>query len=270
MMPQKDMSLPEKRSNIDPDEYIDSACDCWNAAKKESRSNIQLSTFAISNIGSCARRLYYEQLQPGQVRGREQGREGWQMHMGTGIHDVIEKMLTYSHAGSVSTEQEVRMVYGTEHNSEKEITLVGHYDAIVSMPTRNGKYKQQVLLDFKGCNSRAYAMRLKDDNAQPHHVMQVNAYAFIAGVRRFAIVYINRDSGEHQAFIYQTSEALFESCADRLVCINICMRNNIAPEIDCEDWECRYCPCAGHECLGKSAEAEKAADKAKGVKRGIV
>ena len=182
------------------------------------------NVFRISSCAYCSRRIYYKKTCPEKAIPLDKKTKGI-FAIGNIFHDYIQTILPREYL--VSYEKSVERKFD-------EIELVGHYDLLVD----EGGLK---VVDIKTSGARGFHYKIK--GASIYHVVQANAYAYLLNVKKFSILYVNKedfDMVEHEKTL-DVDMAL--RIVEKLKAVYEKIKIEKLPEKDyLEDWECNYCP----------------------------
>lgn len=133
------------------------------------------------------------------------------------VHNALENQLL-KHGYSI--EKEKRYTF-------KDMELIGHPDAL------HDTYS----LELKTCSKLPH-------QALIHHVLQDNAYNFIADKEIGYIAYIQKTIGFVKTFPIKRDKNYFLHILLRAYRLSYCLRHNIVPEPE-PSWLCQYCEYIG-------------------------
>ncbi len=172
------------------------------------------NVFHISEIVMCPSRAYY--VRKLGVRPEMNGK----MLAGTLVHAQIPKIVKgIKDFKDAKYEVEV-------YTSQGQYALKGHCDAITH--DRVWEFK------FTGGDMRKYG-------ASPHHLMQVNAYAWMLDRPSFSIVTINSTTLEVQRHDGQVSAFGYDYLVAKAGEVYKALQDNEPPTGPSYAWECAYC-----------------------------
>jgi hypothetical protein len=196
----------------------------------------------MSSAGECPRKLDYDiQVGPGQTDFKAFMR----MSLGTAAHTFLQVVIKET-------------LQDDFHGAEKEcvfflgsIPVVGHPDGQIS--------SLKATLELKSVSDNTFRMIKNQNIPLPQHIDQANLYASVVGDQNVLIVYINRDTGDMEEFMFPTDEALARAIKSKFM--GVLERSDKKelhkrPYADASEAPCWYCPHVTRCYEGFSAEVE--------------
>jgi len=207
---------------IDFDKLID------NHLFREHRPK-KIGSYYPSEIGSCLRKLYYSYkypipIQPGLVKIFE---------VGNIVHNFIAEVMRSEKNNHVQL-LDSELPFKIEMNG---FTISGRIDDLLLIK-ESGK---KLLVEVKS-TSRVDST----DEAQPHHVMQLQLYMHAIGVKDGAVLYVEKNTLKTRAFPIEYHEGIAAEALNRFNLIHKALTEEKTPQPEARKdheklWMCSYC-----------------------------
>lgn len=224
---------------MDLDSYLDYLRGVIRSTSDKGAYPLKSNQFRLSSIGKCARQLYFEKLYPDKKTEKSLESLGTLL-AGTHIHERFEKwseQYAYQHQSYPNLCISESKGKCTVTKVEGLIEVIGHYDLVID----------DAIVDLKSTSSKS-AFYIKKQGPQRAYIKQANAYAYLLGLKEWALVYIIKDTYEIFGWKAPVSKELYSDNIERLSNIYNCTLTKVPPEPDAEEWECGYCGYS-EECL---------------------
>ena len=196
---------------------------------REPRSKV----LSASEIASCARSLVYS-LNETQKKP-EEPRMLRILDNGNYFHERIEHYVK-----ELAKQNKIKIVIMEERKMDTELNFTGKCDSVVQFQNVLAVKDQDVLLEFKSCNTKKFQML-----TQPldEHIWQVHAYMLLFNVHKALIIYEDKNQHDVKEFLVERNEEMINKIKTKIQMVNRHFKEGTLPdkEYPREDWHCCWC-----------------------------
>ena len=215
----------------------------------------RFNTLYASELGYCARKIYYSITQPKetQIEALEH------FEVGNLIHDhstkIIRNMMENSkghHIANIRSEEPI-MIY----IPDGDVRISGRFDELVEFDDGS-----RLLIEKKSIAKFDY---LVGDRLPKHHLIQAMLYMKALGADACQMVYFMKNKFKTKTFMIEFRQGIFDAAVRKAKDINEHLKEKKIPEAEVKIigkknpdvlWECNFCPYA-QECDKIGLEAKK-------------
>jgi len=207
------------------------------------RKNIKerkIGVYYVSELSMCLRKLYYfykvgEKIDLSTFLLMESGRvmHEWLAEVLKSVNEIDVNGTKYRI--EVSSEQKLSYQIGN-------VLIEGRYDNIITVKISDTK-EEVMLIEVK---TTADLDKIKEP--KPEHIMQLNFYIGLVGLKEGYLLYIDRKNYRYKIFKIKYKKELFDQLVKRAIALHYSLVNNILPDREV-GFRCKYCPFK-NICLG--------------------
>lgn len=213
----------------------------------------RLGNFYPSSVGRCKRSVVYQML--GDASKEIAGRNLLIMENGTYFHERMES--SFAEMGIMIAPElalkdpELKIsgrsdaiiwnyLLDPEEEDEEEIVLYDAHDP--DKEIYRGPANHILIVEFKSINSSNFD-KLPQRNPNPKHMMQLQLYFYLTGIKRGIVYYEDKDTQETKHYTVSYDEKIVDSTIEYIkFCIDHAQREELPPrEGNPLDLMCRYC-----------------------------
>jgi CRISPR/Cas system-associated exonuclease Cas4 (RecB family) len=218
-------------------DFLNKEIDAYLSTERKER---EIGRYYASELGMCARKLFFLYKFPKELDSETRRI----FAVGDLFHDFIYKVLKDSKKiDLLENERSITLV------TESGISIAGRIDNLIYLEDTNEK----IIIDVKTTKSLEYITSPKKE-----HKMQVMVYLKGFGLKKGAILYVQKDNLRIKYFEFEYDEDIVAELIDKAEFIHRCLTNDIIPhKVGISDrWQCNYCPYR-LECIDSDKELDK-------------
>lgn len=210
--------------------------------------------FSPSSIGGCRRQSIFKYLG---VRGRKRTDLDLELLFEDGVWRHHKWQAIFRDMEAVLGRDRFRVVSFEGRHELPELYIAGNSDIVVQVLV-DGRW-HTILVDFKGINKYGWEWLFSHDEPKEEHVKQVLTYGKMAGRKKLAVMYDNKDNSQIRIYPVAFEQALWQEVQEWVEECILDMESERLPPMhpDCESGNFLWAKCPyARVCYGDKTSAQ--------------